>query len=416
MSMLRLRHSRLTAVAALLIGAATVLAACGGGDADSTPATDSPVTLITAQPSDQALRTGEPRPFAMGFLAVPATLSEEAYVEVFDTAAATGDLLMIQRNIPWAEVAPGATLSPQTEATIDRETALLSERNLDLLFAIDPWDPIARGRLTQDAPGTGFGDPAVVQAYLDYVRLIMDRYQPRWIALAVDVDQFAAARPDELEAFQAAYIQAYRLVKERSPDTLAFVTFQLEDLQALVPWGLPHDPQWGLILRFSAFLDLLAVSSFPSFIFPFQADIPDEYFSRLQAFNKPIAIVPTGYASQPGRGGVTFGTVSGQRAFVERLLEEAEDARWELVVWLAPQDPAFAAAAPYDLINDMGLRDTNGVDKPAWSAWAAVASRPWTPIARLIDDTTTLPIPQGGVPEPVAPAPQPTEDGDDSET
>ncbi len=405
----RIRTTRLRVTApgifVLILIPIMLAGACrGGADAELTTPEPSAVTLGVPAPAV----SGEPRAFAMGFLAVPAALTEAAYIDVFDAAADHGDVLMIQRHVPWGEVASDAVLSAETEATIARETALLAERDLDLLFAIDLWDAADRGRLAGDAPGLGFGDPAVVEAYLAYVELIVERYAPRWIALAIDVDQFAAARPAELGAFQAAYIAAYRLVKDRAPETLAFVTFQFEDLQGLVPWGTTHDPQWALLLRFSAFLDLLAVSSFPSFIFPFQADIPGEYFSRIEAFNKPIALVPTGYASEPGRGGVTFGTASGQRGFVERVLREADHAEWELVIWLAPQDPAFASAAPYDLINRMGLRDAGGAEKAAWAIWSAEASRPWTPITRLNGDATgarPLGIPEGGVPETTVPTP-----------
>ena len=372
------RRSSLT----LAVAGLALLAACG---ADSNPPptpTEDAASAEAAAQQPPPVRSGELRSFAMGFLALPADLTESAYVEAFDAAARDGDFIMIQRHVPWPELAAGAALSEETRSTIETELALLQERNLDLLFAIDPWNPTDRGRLAGDAPGDGFNDPAVVDAYLAYVELIVERYHPRWIALAVDIDQFAAARPDELEAFQIAYTRAYRLVKERAPETLAFPTFQLEDLQGLLPWGVPHDPQWGLLIRFRSVLDVLAVSSFPSFIFPFQVDIPPEYFSRLESFGKPVAIVPSGYASEPGRNGVTFGTASGQRVFVERLLREAQLLQWELVVWVAPRDPGFAAAAPFDLINRMGLRDRNGDPKPSQLAWSAVASRPWQPIPR----------------------------------
>ena len=368
---------------ALVLALAAGLASCGSDDAES-PGAEMPATESEddVPPFAGVGREGPPRSFAMGFLALPAQLNEASYVELFDVAAERGDLVMIQRAVPWAALAAGGAPSAEQEATIDRESALSRERGLDLLFAIDPWEPTNRGRLAGEPLGAGFDDPAVVEAYLTYVELIVERYRPRWIALAVDVDQFAAARPEQLEAFQAAYIEAYRLVKERSPETLAFLTFQLEDLQGLVPWGIDHDPQWALVIRFAPFLDLLAVSSFPSFIFPFHGDIPREYFTRLTGFGKPVAVVPVGYASEPGRDGVTFGDAAGQRDFLERLLREAEEGDWELVVWLAPQDPGFEVASPYDLVARMGLRDRVGAPKPAWEVWAAAASRPWSPLER----------------------------------
>ena len=386
-------------VLALFAGAA-LAAACSGGsgedarseDARSEDARgedargedarseDAPTEQRPLELDAVPVSAGSPRTFAMGFMAIPASLSESAYVRVFDVAAEHGDLIMILRGLPWAEVGPGAHLLPATEATIQRETALVRERDLELLFAIDPWEPTDRGRLVGDAPGDSFTDPAVVEAYLAYVELVVTRYRPRWLALAVDLDQFAVAQPADVRAFHAAYIRAYRRVKELAPETRVFATFQLEDLQGLLPWGEPHAPQWSLILRFAPVLDVLAFSTFPSFLFPFPSDIPNQYYSRLNAFAKPIALVPVGYASDAGRAGVTYGTPGGQRRFLERLLAETGAAPWALVVWLAPDDPQFATAGPYDLLSHMGLRDGRGAAKPAWTVWAEQARRPWAPL------------------------------------
>ena len=224
-------------------------------------------------------------------------------MRVFDVAAEHGDLIMILRGLPWAEVGPGAHLLPTTEATIQRETALVRERDLELLFAIDPWEPTDRGRLVGDAPGDNFTDPAVVEAYLAYVELVVTRYRPRWLALAVDLDQFAVAQPADVRAFHAAYIRAYRRVKELAPETRVFATFQLEDLQGLLPWGEPHAPQWSLILRFAPVLDVLAFSTFPSFLFPSPAT------------SQPVLLSPQRLrqADRLGARGVRFGCGQGRR-------------------------------------------------------------------------------------------------------
>ena len=39
----------------------------------------------------------------MGVTAIPPDLSEEAYTALFDTADEFGDLLMIQRAVPWTK-------------------------------------------------------------------------------------------------------------------------------------------------------------------------------------------------------------------------------------------------------------------------------------------------------------------------
>ena len=371
----------------LVTVAALVLVACGsdpapepdhGATADLVPAgaiTNRDI-VVNREPPAPVVRDGAPRPEALGFAAVPAALTPDAYVDVFDEAARSGDLVMIQRAVAWSEVGPGAVVRPETRTTIAWERDLLADRGLEVLFAIDPWDPADRARLGGDAPGDSFRDAAVARDYVAYAEFVAREYRPRWLALAVDLDAVARARPDDIDAIEAAYRAAYRAVKAIAPETQIFATFQLEDLQGLLPWS-NHSPQWSLILRLEDVLDILAVSSFPSLIFPFASDIPASYYSRLESFGKPLALVPGGYASQSGRGGVTFGTVRGQAQFLERILTEAEAAHWALIVWLGPADPAFAADPPFDLVAHMGLRSDSGAEKPAWDVWNAQASRPW---------------------------------------
>ena len=391
-------HMGLTFLAArlfpapLLLVVTALLAGCGGDDspvpdpasadtsdqAAAEPNRESGVleALAARAPAARPVRTGLPRPYALGFAAVPAALTPAAYVDVFDEAARNADLIMIQRPVAWTEVGPGAVVRPETRTTIAWERELLADRGLELLFAIDPWEPTDRSRLAGDPPGASFRDAAVVRAYIAYAEFVAEQYRPRWLALAVDLDAAARARPDDVDAIEAAYRAAYAAVKAIAPETRVFASFQLEDLQGLLPWS-SHSPQWSLILRFQDVLDIFAVSSFPSLIFPFASDIPVQYYSRLESFGKPLALVPSGYASQPGRDGVTFGTVRGQSQFLERILAEAESARWELVVWLSPDDPAFAADPPFDLVAHMGLRAAGGARKPAWDVWTRQAGRPW---------------------------------------
>ena len=390
----RLGHARSRpATLALTLLLALALAACGGEDAPADPspgaagdpdagqqavAAESPLDGLRARAAPaRPPRGGPARPYALGFTATPATLTPDAYVDVFD-ASSHADLIMLQRPVAWDEVGAAGAVRPETLATIVWERQLLDERGLDLLFAIDPWEAADRGRLAGEAPGDGFGDAAVSDAYVAYAEFVAREYRPRWLALAVDLDAVARARPDDLDVIEAAYRRAYAAVKAIAPETQVFATFQLEDMQGLVPWS-EHLPQWSLVLRFQDVLDLLAVSSYPSLIFPFASDIPDSYYSRLETFQKPIALVPSGYASAPGRDGVTFGTLRGQQRFLERLLREAEAGAWAwaLIVWLTPDDPAFATDPPFDLFARMGLRAVDGAEKPAWPVWVESALRPW---------------------------------------
>ena len=355
--------------AAALLATLLATAACGGGGGGDPPLPSSTTPLADA----------DARPFAMGFSAVPSELTVESHFALFDAAAAFGDAIMIQRAPPWPELAAGAQLSNETLATIERERALLDELGLELLFAIDPFELTDRARLTAGAPGDSFADPAVVDAYLRYVELVIERYRPRWLALAVDVDQIARSNPGGLDAFEAAYRRAYAGAKQQQPHTAVFATFQLEDLQGLLQ-GRPPPPQWPLMQRLSDVLDVIAVSTFPSFVFPFVTEIPEEYFSRLRAFEKPLALVPPATPPAPAATASPTAPSPGRRPSSSACSARPmpSSGSW----WSgSPPRPSYATATPYDLVAQMGLRDIEGEPKQAWGSWIRDTRRPWQPAA-----------------------------------
>ena len=73
---------------AMVLALTTVLAGCASDEAE-TPTQAMPATesVGEAPPLSGQGREGPARPFGMGFLALPAQLSEASYVELFDVAA-----------------------------------------------------------------------------------------------------------------------------------------------------------------------------------------------------------------------------------------------------------------------------------------------------------------------------------------
>jgi hypothetical protein len=122
---------------------------------------------------------------------------------------------------------------------------------------------------------------------------------------------------------------------------------------------------------------LVVLSTYPSFVFDKVEDIPTDYFTKVSRYtNKPVAIASAGYSSGPGRDGLNEGTEEEQAAFVQRLLEEAENSNMAFVVWLTGCDLAFDTNPPFDLYNYIGLCRSDGSHKPAWLIWAEQAARP----------------------------------------
>ena len=320
-----------------------------------------------------------PRAFAMGISSVPAELTEASYGETFRLAGSAGEVILIQRTPPWQELLGGA-FSEETVLTTQRETALAEEHGLDIFLAIDPTDGSRqRSRLAglpDELLGAGFSDPAIHEALIDYARYIAETYRPKYLAFGVEMNGYQQHHPEDFERFVVIYHEAYEAVKEISPDTMVFPTFQFEELQGRLPFQDPLPPQWYLISRFEPRLDVLAISSYPDIVFPDADEIPESYYAQLSLYtNRPIAIAGMGYSSRESEATSATDAEEAQAAFLRRTLDNAQQISMPFVVWFMGQDPSFTGESALDLGNS-GLIQQDGTPKPAWDIWQETSLRP----------------------------------------
>lgn len=347
--------------------ALTLLASACGGAGDSPHTTERP--------------DGDARSFAMGLSSLPSELTTESYDEAFARSAQAGEVILIRRAPPWEELLSGDFPSEKTAATVRRETELASKHDLAIFFAIDATNTSPEtgqlAGLPPDEPGVGFEDERVRQALMTYAQYVTVNYQPQYLALGVDVNQYWLRNPAGFQQFVTLYRQIYHELKARWPDTKVFPTFQLEDLQGLLPLDRPHPPQWELVQEFAGASDLLAVSTYPGVVFPTAADIPADYYTSLEErADVPVAVAETGFASAAAG---TRDAEAEQSAFVRRILRDAEEMPMALVIWFAGQDLTFSGQLPTDLVKDAGLLREDGTAKPAWRVWTEAAQRPTAP-------------------------------------
>jgi hypothetical protein len=356
------RAHRLLIVA--LSAVAVALAACGGGS------------------SDNRQTTGPTRAFLMGFSSVPRELNAKAYADTFDLASRYGEMVLIQRTPPWQDFVSGASVGNDTAKTTASEKQSLADGKLKLFFAIDPTDgSTGRDRLAGLPPslsGKSFGDAAIRSAFIAYARYVALNYHPAYLALGVEMNLFYEKDKGDWDNFRSLYSQAYDEVKKISPTTRVTVTFQYEDLQGILPTSDSHFADWQLLRAFDPKLDVLAISTYPSFAFPSASAIPPNYYSQLRAFtDRPIAIAEMGYASAPGAQGVNNGTETDQKAYLERALADAGELKMPFVVWFAGWDPTFAKDSAYSVFQHIGLLRDDNSRKPAWQAWVTASKRPY---------------------------------------
>jgi hypothetical protein len=342
--------------------AAAFLAACGGDGDDTQPTT-----------------SGEPRDFMLGFSSLPRELNAEAYGEAIDFAGQHGEVVLVQRMVPWEDFLPGAQVSEETARNTAREREAIDSAGLKLFFAIDPTDGASArerlGGLPAEMAGANFADPAVRSAMLAYSEYIARNYQPEYMAIGVEMNLYHARNEEDFANFQTLYDEAYAIVKQHSPETQVTVTLQYEDLLGELPREDQHHDNSYLIRTFD--LDFVAISTYPSLVWDDPANIPDDYYSDLQAYadDKPIAISAMGYASG-AQGNAAAGSENAQAGYLARMLEEVESLEMPFAVWYAIWDPAYAADTAFAVFQSIGLLRTDKTEKFAWQVWQEAARRP----------------------------------------
>ena len=359
-----LRWQRAGAVCAVMLAAA-VAAACGSGDND-----------------DPEAPAGPPRAYQLGFSSLPRELNADSYADTIEFAGEHGELLLIQRMIPWEEFLPGSEVSQDLAENTAAEIDAIDDADLDVFFAIDPTDgSTARDRLGDlpaDLTGRRFDDAAVRAAFLSYAEYIARNYAPAYMALGVEMNLYYERNQDDFENFKSLYNEAYARVKELSPETSITVTFQYEDLQGILPRADQHFASWHLVRAFEPNIDFVGISTYPSLVYAHPSQMPETYYSQLTAFtSKPVAIAEMGYASS---GGTTNASETGeelQASFVERALIETEDLDMPFAVWFTIWDPGYARDTPFAIFQDMGLIRADDTRKLAWSTWEESLLRPY---------------------------------------
>ncbi|MBL0361184.1 MAG: hypothetical protein IPP70_09025 [Elusimicrobia bacterium] len=285
------------------------------------------------------------------------------------------------------------------------------------------------------------------RAYVAYASYLIDLVQPRYFSPVIEMDIQFFNCPAQKDAFIAWYGEVHRSLKARHPSLTIFPTFQFEYLYGVAlgptdpstPWCGGPRTDASLRACFERHLataltvpgDRIAFSMYPlQFLFP--PIPPDSYatgFSRLnEAFTivqqktaRKIWVAETGWSavkvltsyqhpSPPsGCGAVLIddtvvGGEANLRNYLEVLLSQAQDKKFEAVVWWEMRDllkGADADACPCPRPSDtcavldtfyavggqwgelllrrfgnMGLRRFDGSPRSAHELWVQTFRRP----------------------------------------
>jgi hypothetical protein len=274
-------------------------------------------------------------------------------------------------GVPWREFAAGQNPPEAWLRQMDAIRGLEERLGLPAYLALTPIGG-NRDRLAPSPQGTyalstddSFGarcepidtrpDYATVirPGYQRYVAYMIQRFQPRFVALSIEVNMYAVTCPSAWPAMQRLLNETYDLVKQQLPGVPVFHTFQTEFL-----WQAEdgNSPCFGFIrdcvranvqALASLKTDLYALSTYPAGTFVNNGRrLPDDYLTSIGTLSgKPLAISETGYPAitfSPQFNGICFPGLSSssedQAWWMSRVLRDAESANMQLVVWWSNED------------------------------------------------------------------------------
>lgn len=328
----------------------------------------------------------ETRGYNMGFSLQPPSLDEALYLENFEFIGQNADVALVQTRLDWlAFTEPKTSYSSREIQDLNGKVSLARKMGLKIFLMIDPLseqrdtlDPV----LTQITGSDEFSHPAVQQILKRGIYWAANKYRPEYLGFGSEINTYQYDHPEDFESFFTLYQEIYQKIKGDYPETIMFTSFQYEDLQNLWFWHeTAQNPQWGLLTQFYPYVDAIAISTYPSFIFNAENPIPENYYLKLKSYSrtKPIIIAESGYASENwGEDKKPYfeGSPTGQKAFIEKIGGEAEKLNLDLFLYFMASDPDFLPEE-YKMFDSIGLRKVQKNSKkelekdlkPALSSW-----------------------------------------------
>ena len=335
-------------------------------------------------------------------------------------------------GVPWREFAAGVNPPEAWLRQMDAIRGLEERLGLPVYLALTPIGG-SRDRLASNPAGTfaltaddSFGgrcesidtrpdyEAVVRPGFQRYVSYMLQRFQPRFVALSVEVNIYKAFCPGAWSAMQQLLNDTYDMVKADHPGLPVFHTFQTEFL-----WQSesPGSPCFGfrrecLVQNIEQLAglksDIYALSSYPAATFLNAGRrLPDDYLTTIASLSgKPIAVSETGYPAVTYSidwGGMCApiepSSAADQAWWMARVLRDGRRAGMPFVVWWANEDllpsPLLTTCnCPDDSIwchflgilddtgrntlrgdGGMGMRTYDGAPRPAHNLWVHAVGR-----------------------------------------
>ncbi len=335
----------------------------------------------------------ETRSFYMGTTPWPADFTEKEVDNAYDFINNHCDIVShhFDEGIPYEEVFYNlpmpATLQQDLQSrktkTASGKKIFLSVAALNLSRKEKPDyyanDPVADSIKSywQQLP---FNDSKVVTAYINYISLLIDTFQPLYVNYGVE-SNLNTWDPAAFNLYKNFLSLVYSQLKIKYPDIPFFISFMVDETAG----------GYNYASQLLSYTDFIGLSAYPYVTVSSSgngntdpANFPGNYFTKFADLdvNKPLAFAETGYIAQdlliPAISLNKQGKDAWQKAYLEQVCQLCNDRKAKLLIWFCHKDYDAGINTLktlglyqylFDFWRDTGLEDETGRQRPAYQSW-----------------------------------------------
>lgn len=207
-----------------------------------------------------------------------------------------------------------------------------------------------------------FANPVIRRAFKRTAKELA-RLRPAYLCLATEINFLAMQRLQEYLHFASLYKEAYEVVKQVSPETKVFVSFQWEWMRiidAKEPRKIKEHSKGIDIFRPQ--LDVVGLTTYPSPFHRLPEELPPDYYLWMYHHIKSkdeVLLMEVGWPTQGS------GSEVEQQAFIQRLPKLLDRVNVSVIAWALLHDVDLAE---FDAnLNSVGLITNSGQKKPGYT-------------------------------------------------
>jgi hypothetical protein len=320
----------------------------------------------------------------MGFSAIGPDSTLAGTLAAIDAWTTRADAAIMHISVPYKALLSGTTAAAYVDANQVALANYYRAKHLMIVITVDVTNGLDRSAEDPDlvAMGRSITEPQVQQVYRQFVQALVSSIRPEYLGLAAETNLIRGASPPTV------YAAVVQMANAAAADVHA-----MSGTHPLLYASVQADEGWGRLLHNNTyqgveqdfhdfpFMEALALSSYPYFVFADPADIPSDYYTRLaNGRTLPVLVVEGGWTS--GAVGTVQSSTEKQARYLRRQEQLLDAAKAVALFQLTYADldltnfPPLPPGSILPLFAQLGIVDTHLQPKPALASYDSMFARP----------------------------------------